>query len=43
MSEVWEDVKVRGVDLVALWTSEPCELLGSIDDGEAYAILHVIC
>ncbi len=43
MSEVWEDAKVRGVDLVALPTSEACELLRSIDEGEAYAILHVTC
>jgi hypothetical protein len=43
MPEVWESAKVRGVDLVALPTSEACELLRSIDAGEAYAILHVTC
>jgi hypothetical protein len=43
MPEVWEDAKVRGVDLVALPTSEACELLRSIDAGGAYAILHVTC
>ena len=40
LPEVWEDAKVRGVDLV---TSEVCELLRSIGEGEAYAILHVTC
>ena len=43
MPQVWEDAKLRGVDLVALPTSEACELLRSIDEGEAYAILHVTC
>lgn len=41
--EVWENAKVRGVDLIALPTSEACELLRSIDADEAYAILHVTC
>jgi hypothetical protein len=43
MPEVWEDARAREVDLVALPTSEACELLRSIDPGEAYAILHVTC
>ena len=41
MPEVWEGAKARGVDLVALPTSEACELLRSIDAGKGYAILHV--
>ena len=33
----------QGVEVIALPTSEACELLGPIDDGEVYAILHVTC
>ncbi len=43
MPEVWEEAKLRGVELVALPTSEACELLRSIDEGEVYAILYVTC
>lgn len=43
MPEVWEEAKVRGVELVALPTSKACELLRSIDKREVYAILHVTC
>jgi len=43
MPEVWEEAKVRGVELIALPTSKACELLGSIDEGEVCAILHVTC
>ena len=43
MPEVWEEAKVRGVELIALPTSEACELLGSVDEGEVHAILHVTC
>jgi len=43
MPEVWEEAKVRGVELITLPTSEACELLRSIDEGEICAILHVTC
>lgn len=43
MPELWEEAKVRGVELVAVPTSEACQLLRPIDRGEVYAILHVTC
>ncbi len=43
MPELWEEAKDRGVELIALPTSEACELLGPIDKGEVYAILHITC
>ena len=43
MPEVWEEAKVRGVELIALPTSAACQLLGSIGNSEVYAILHVTC
>jgi len=41
--EVWEAAQVRGVELIVLPTSQACELLRSVDEGEVYAILHVTC
>ena len=43
MPEVREEARVRGVELIALPTSEACRLLGSIDKRDVYAILHVTC
>jgi hypothetical protein len=43
MPEVWEEAKARGVELIALPTSEACQLLHSIDKNNVYAILHVTC
>jgi len=43
MPEVWEEANTRGVELVALPTSEACELLRSRDQDQVYAILHVTC
>ena len=43
MPEVWEEAKVRGVELIALPTPEACQLLGPIDKREVHAILHVTC
>jgi hypothetical protein len=43
MPEMWEEAKLRGVELVALPTSEACQLLGPIDSSDVYAILHVTC
>jgi hypothetical protein len=43
MPEIWEEAKVRGVELITVPTSEACRLLGPIDKGEVYAILHITC
>jgi hypothetical protein len=43
MPEVWEEAKLRGVELTAVPTSEACELLRPIRRDEVYAILHVTC
>lgn len=43
MPEVWEQARIRGVELIALPTAEACQVLTSIDEGEVYAILHVTC
>jgi len=43
MPEMLEEAKLRGIELIALPTSEACELLGSVDRDKVYAILHVTC
>jgi len=43
MPEVWEEAELRGVELIALPTAQACRLLGSVEDGEVFAILHVTC
>ena len=43
MPEVWEEAKARNVELIALPTSQACELLRSIDEAPVNAILHVTC
>ena len=43
MPEVWEEARVRGVEVIAVPTSEACELLRPIESDEVYAILHVTC
>ncbi len=43
MPEVWEEAKVRGVELIALPAAEACRLLASVDKSEVHAILHVTC
>jgi hypothetical protein len=43
MPEVWEEAERRGVEVVALSTSEACRLLESIETADAFAILHVTC
>jgi hypothetical protein len=43
MSEVWEEARARGVELIAVPTAEACRLLGSVDSDNASAILHVTC
>jgi hypothetical protein len=43
MPEVWEEAKERGVELIALPTSEACPLLRSLDDENVNAVLHVTC
>jgi hypothetical protein len=41
--EVLEEAAARGVELVALPTSEACELLRSIEGDQISAVLHVTC
>jgi hypothetical protein len=41
MPEVWDEAEARGVELIALPTSEACDLLRSMDRVDA--ILHVTC
>ena len=43
MPELWEEAKVRGVELIAVPTAAACWFLRPIDNGEVYAILHVTC
>ncbi len=43
MPEVWDEARVRGVELVALPTSEACEALRSMEKSQVHAILHVTC
>jgi hypothetical protein len=43
MPEVWEEAKARRVELIALPTSQACELLRTIDEPPVNAILHVTC
>ena len=43
MPEVWEEAKARSVELIALPTSQACELLRSVDESPVNAILHVTC
>lgn len=42
-ADVLEEAKARGVELVALPTSEACELLRSVSDDDTSAVLHVTC
>jgi hypothetical protein len=43
MEEVEQEATERGIELVAVPTSEACELLAPLDRAEVYAILHVTC
>ena len=43
MPEVREEAELRGVELIALPTAQACRLLGSVEDDEVFAILHVTC
>jgi hypothetical protein len=43
MPEVWEEARVRGVELITVPTSEACRLLSPMDQGDVAAILHVTC
>ena len=38
---LWEEAKIRGIELIAVPTAEACRLLVSIDTQDVYAILHV--
>ena len=41
--ELLEEAHARGVTVIALPTSEACELLRSTDDANTNAVLHVTC
>jgi hypothetical protein len=43
MSEVWEEARARGVELIAVPTAEACRLLGPVDSDNVSVILHVTC
>jgi hypothetical protein len=43
MPEVVEEARRRQVELTTLPTAEACDLLRSLDEGAANAILHVTC
>jgi hypothetical protein len=43
MPDLYEEASRRGVDVVALPTSEACLLLGDADPDDVSAILHVTC
>jgi hypothetical protein len=42
-SDVAEEARRRGVDLVQAPTSEACELIREIDPTEVFALLHLTC
>ena len=43
LPEVLDEAEARGIELVALPTSEACELLRSIASEQVSAVLHVTC
>jgi hypothetical protein len=43
MSEVHDEAKRRGVELVVMPTAEACALLRGLDPTDVNAILHVTC
>ena len=43
MSEVHDEAKRRGVELVVMPTAEACALLRGLDPADVNAILHVTC
>ena len=43
MPEVSEEAERRGIELVAVPTSEACELINDCPDKEINAILHITC
>jgi hypothetical protein len=43
MPAVEAEAKRRGIKLVAVPTEQACQLLGSVQGGEAFAVLHVTC
>lgn len=40
---VWAEAERRGVELVSAPTAEALRLIGDVDAGDVYAILHVTC
>ncbi len=43
LPEVEDEAKARGIELIALPTSEACELLRSLEGDQVSAVLHVTC
>ena len=43
MSEVEEEARRRGIELVALPTEEACSLIESLDRRDVWAVLHATC
>ena len=43
MPAVEAEAQRRGIRLIAVPTEQACQLLGSVDRTEAYAVLHVTC
>lgn len=40
---VWAEAERRGVELVSAPTAEALRVIGDVDAGDVYAILHVTC
>jgi hypothetical protein len=40
---VWAEAERRGVELVAVPTEEALRLIGDVDAGDVYAVIHVTC
>ena len=43
MPELYEEARVRGVEVIALPTADVCELLAPVADEDINAVLHVTC
>jgi hypothetical protein len=40
---VWAEAERRGVEIVAVPTEEALRLIGDLDAGDVYAVIHVTC
>ncbi len=43
MAELYEEARVRGVEVIALPTADVCELLAAVPDEDVNAVLHLTC